>query len=74
MCYCACYIIVILTIIYILFHERELFENDLPINYKNHPEKIYTSGATMRVLAQKFTSTNQGEPNIIYNALIPDKK
>jgi len=29
--------------------------------------QIYTAGATMRVLGQQFTSTDQGENDIVYN-------
>jgi hypothetical protein len=34
---------------------------------------VYTSGATMRRLGQKFSSTNQGEYTTLHNAEIKDQ-
>lgn len=34
--------------------------------------QIYTAGATMRVLGQQFTSTDQGSNDIVYNDEIKD--
>lgn len=33
--------------------------------------QIYTAGASMRVLGSQFSSTNQGENEIVYNELAP---
>lgn len=37
--------------------------------YQEHLDgnHIYTAGATMRVLGSQFTSTNQGENDVVYN-------
>ncbi len=72
-CYCSFYALLIIIMILLMCRCCEWFENDLPAGYTHDSEKIYTSDATMRVLGQKFTSTNQGEPSIVYNKLAQKK-
>ena len=57
-------VILLIIILYLVFGRSENYsESGIGNNYQ-----VYTSGATVRRLGQKFTSTNQGVYTTIHNA------
>ena len=78
------HILGILLLIYLIFSRSEYIMNaDIPRGIGSFNTHLYTSGATMRVIGQTFSSTNQGvrarvhsteNPSDIYTVTIhPDK-
>jgi hypothetical protein len=67
--------IVILVLVYLVYKVgvMERYVN-APRNYigSGLPNAVFTSGATMRRLAQKFSSTDQGQYLTVHNAEIAD--
>jgi hypothetical protein len=55
--------LLILLLIFVLYYFG-LFSSRAE---KLEGNQIYTAGATMRVLGQQFTSTDQGSNDIVYN-------
>lgn len=62
-CY-ACIVVIILIMIYIKY-KKENFDDKVG----TEADEIYTSGATMRVLGQEFSSSDQGNNKREYNVL-----
>ena len=55
------HILGILLLIYLIFSRNENIMNaDIPRGIGSFNTHLYTSGATMRVIGQQFSSTNQG--------------
>lgn len=63
--------IVVIAVLYLLYVYFVRKEGYLGGGVDN---QVYTSGATMRRLAQKFSSTNQGVYTTVHNAEISDEE
>jgi hypothetical protein len=63
--YFSALLILLILVVWYLYKINKNGENlDQP-----EPPQIYTSGATMRVIGQEFTATNQGDDDRQYNIL-----
>lgn len=57
------FVILILLLVIIVYYMKMKCDK----KEKLEDNQIYTAGATMRVVGQQFTSTDQGESDIVYN-------
>ena len=62
--------VIVLTILYLLYVQFYRQENYFGGGVNS---QVYTSGQTMRRLAQKFSSTNQGVYTTIHNAELSEE-